>query len=254
MQDQNFDGRAERFQRKIYGSPKGRLRLALLKRELEAHLPLAGATYSVWDAGGGLGQMSAYFAELGHQVLLSDISQDMLDLAQVQLPTTVKTRCASIQDLAAESQSQGAYDVVVCHAVLEWLAEPERVLQQLLHTVRPGGYLSLMFYNLNALVLGNMVKGNFNKLARGEFRGDAGSFTPLNPQRPHEVLEQLQRAGFEILSKRAIRLAQDLLRRELQAERSWEDLLALEWQYGADEPFWQLGRYVHLLARRPSQG
>lgn len=42
--------------------------------------------------------------------------------------------------------------------------------------------------------------------------------------------------------------------RALREERSLEDVMALEWQFGAREPYWQLGRYVHLVCRKPPQG
>lgn len=51
-------------------------------------------------------------------------------------------------------------DLVLFHAVMEWLAEPKPALQNLLAQVRPGGMVSVMFYNYHGLVYKNAVCGN----------------------------------------------------------------------------------------------
>jgi tRNA 5-carboxymethoxyuridine methyltransferase len=38
------------------------------------------------------------------------------------------------------------FDVVCCHAVLEWLADPEEDVEHLARFLRPEGRLWLMFY------------------------------------------------------------------------------------------------------------
>ncbi len=135
--------------------------------------------------------------------------------------------------------------------MLEWVADPGDVIAALVRGLRPGAYLSLMFYNRNALILSNMAKGNLYKLRDRDFAGHPGGLTPPAPRQPQEVIELLQQAGLEVLAKRGIRLVYDLMPRAVRAERSIDDVQALEWQYGAEEPFWSLGRYVHLLCRLP---
>ncbi|HNI38594.1 MAG TPA: methyltransferase domain-containing protein, partial [Pseudomonadales bacterium] len=85
-QDIHFDQLAERFERKIYGSKKGDLRLQLLWDDLLTALPAlqAGEKLRVLDAGGGLGQMSARLATLGHDVVLAEPAATMLEKAQQQ--------------------------------------------------------------------------------------------------------------------------------------------------------------------------
>ncbi|MEX1668696.1 methyltransferase domain-containing protein [Zhongshania guokunii] len=263
MTDRNFDGIAERFRKNIYGNPKGELRLALCWRELLAKVPalneseLTGEqTMSVWDAGGGLGQMSIRLAECGHQILLNDVSADMLAIAEADIAAAgvadrVVIQHAAIQDLAT-AEYREAFDLVLCHAVLEWVKEPEDIIAALVAGMRPGAYLSLMFYNLNALIISNMAKGNLYKLRDRDFAGHPGGLTPPAPRQPQEMMAILEAAGLEIVAKRGIRLVYDLMPRAVRAERSVADVLALEWQYGAEEPFWALGRYIHLLCRRPA--
>ncbi len=259
MSDRNFDGIADRFRKNIYGNPKGELRLALCWRELLAQLPALqqSNTLAVWDAGGGLGQMSVRLAELGHQVHLNDISADMLAIAQQAITTAgvgerLVLEHGSIQTVVDSPAKQQAFDLVLCHAVLEWVKEPREVIAALVAGMRPGAHLSLMFYNLNALIISNMAKGNLYKLRDRDFAGHPGGLTPPAPRQPQEMIALLEAAGLEVVAKRGIRLVYDLMPRAVRAERSVDDVLALEWQYGDQEPFWALGRYVHLLCRLPS--
>ncbi|WP_373096075.1 methyltransferase domain-containing protein [Zhongshania sp.] len=259
MSDRNFDGIADRFRKNIYGNPKGELRLALCWRELLAQLPALqqSNTLAVWDAGGGLGQMSVRLAELGHQVHLNDISADMLAIAQQAITTAgvgeqLVLEHGSIQTVVDSLAKQQAFDLVLCHAVLEWVKEPREVIAALVAGMRPGAHLSLMFYNLNALIISNMAKGNLYKLRDRDFAGHPGGLTPPAPRQPQEMIALLEAAGLEVVAKRGIRLVYDLMPRAVRAERSIDDVLALEWQYGDQEPFWALGRYVHLLCRLPS--
>lgn len=58
-------------------------------------------------------------------------------------------------------------DLILFHAVLEWVAEPQEMLRALWSVLRPGGALSLMFYNANGLLMHNMVAGNFDYVQIG---------------------------------------------------------------------------------------
>lgn len=253
--DINFDDRAGQFGERIYGTFKGRLRLALAWRDLlEAHPEIANPVIlSCIDVGGGQGQFSERLLARGHQVVLNDVSRAMLANARERLGEAANLTYLqqSLQALPLREHRRH-YDVVVCHAVLEWLAEPMDAIRQLLNLMAPGGVLSLMFYNRDAMVLNDMIKGNYNKLMRGEFAGDPDGLTPPNPLRPEAVINALQDAGAEIISRRGVRCAWDLLRREHRESRSFEDVLAVEWRYGNEEPFWRLGRYVHLVVRLSS--
>lgn len=89
--DIHFDHLAERFERKIYGSKKGDLRLQLLWDDMLAAIPALQAgkplqakerPLRVLDVGGGLGQISQRLAALGHHVVLSEPALPMLERAQ----------------------------------------------------------------------------------------------------------------------------------------------------------------------------
>ena len=139
--------------------------------------------------------------------------------------------------------------MVLFHAVLEWVSEPQPTLQGLLRFLRPGGYFSLLFYNRNSLVMRNLLRGNFRKLAADQFAGDPNSLTPTNPLLPEDVLGWLAASGLTVLSRTGVRIIYDYLSREIREQRSFEDILEMERRYCRQEPFIALGRYMHVLAQ-----
>ena len=83
-EDKSFDNRAELFKRKIYDTTKGKIRAAVVWRDLEeilASFP-QGKVLNILDAGGGFGFMAKKLADLGHNVIVVDISEDMLNLGR----------------------------------------------------------------------------------------------------------------------------------------------------------------------------
>jgi S-adenosylmethionine-dependent methyltransferase len=143
------------------------------------------------------------------------------------------------------------YDVVLFHAVLEWLADPFGVLQQVMQFVKPGGALSLLFYNRHSVVLTNLLKGNFNKVESGELRGHKKSLTPINPILPEEVYTFLKNTGYPIEVISGVRVFNDYIPRAVRDERSVEDTIALEARFSREEPYRAIARYIHVIVRVP---
>ncbi len=253
--DIHFDQLAERFERKIYGSAKGELRLQLLWDDLLAVLPSLqdGPPLAVLDAGGGLGQLSLRLAALGHYVVLAEPAAPMLDRARTLfaeagvVPPQVQFVQASIQQLPAVL-GERQFDLVLCHAVLEWLADPLATLAVLLPLIRPAGWLSLAFYNRESIVWKNLLKGNVDRARVAHLPGEAGSLTPQSPQSAPEVLAWLAQQGLAVGQVTGIRCLHDYLFPGVRLEP--ETLLSLERELGRQEPYKWLGRYIHVMAQR----
>lgn len=254
-QDRFFDGLADKFAHNIYATAKGRLRLRILRDRMRAELPLDQGPLRVLEVGGGMGQISAWLARQGHQVLLTEPSQDMLDLAQPRLARCgVRWLQSPIQTLDTHlAEDAGAYDLLVCHAVLEWLQDPLPTLQNALRYLRPGGYLSLMFFNADALFFANVQRGNFKRVLDGGLQGKGRGrrLTPISPLRPDLVLDWLAAAGYERLGVTGVRVFSDYLKPTRPPEATPERLLQLEKRYCQAEPWWRLGRYCLVHAIKP---
>lgn len=262
MQDRNFDDLAARFQRNVYGTLKGQLRLRVLQRDFAEIIPglLEGRTpWRILDAGAGQAQFSLQLAQAGHQVVLADISTKMLQIAAQQLQVcsaqvqqNVQVINAAIQSLPgelADKRLPTQHDLVICHAVLEWLGEPEQLYKQLKPLCKPGAYLSLIFYNINGLAFKNLLRGNFNKFDIDTFKAFRGSLTPTHPQDPEHVQQCLESEGFEVLCRSGIRVFHDYILDPEIRNSAPDALTEKELQYSRRAPFWQMARYIHFLAR-----
>lgn len=198
-QDQSFDGRADKFARNIYDSTKGRIRTAVVWSDIEACLArLGNRPLRILDAGGGFGYFAQKLAAMGHQVELCDLSAEMLDLAREQiaekgLEDRIRLIHCPIQDL--KQHVTGTFDLVLCHAVLEWLAEPRQTLLGLFPFVKAGGILSLLFYNRHGLLFQSLVVGNFDYVRQGLNKKRQTALTPTNPQLPEQVYDWIGRGG-----------------------------------------------------------
>lgn len=263
-QDRNFDDLAKRFKKNIYGGLKGDIRLAVLERDFSDHIPAVpfGADARPWrvlDAGGGQGQFSLQMAKAGHQVVICDISAEMLKLAEEQvsaagLQSNVTLIHCAIQDLPAQLGAQEPqFDLVICHAVMEWMQEPRELLPYLLQHLKPEGYLSLTFYNLHSLIYKNLLRTNFKKIINQDFGGAKGSLTPINPLDPQVVMGWIDGLPLNVLAHSGIRVFHDYIFNEEHRAREPEQLLEMELRFSREEPYRSLGRYIHVLAKHVKQ-
>ncbi|WP_044408730.1 methyltransferase domain-containing protein [Thiomicrospira microaerophila] len=255
--DRNFDQLADQFAQKVYGTLKGEWRLKLLKEDLAMfHVKpqpgLVEKPLKIWDAGCGFGQISQWLAQAGHDMLLSDLSKNMLYHAQQHFYDAgqpAKFLHGASQDLAPTLPD---FDLVLFHAVLEWLAEPKATLETVISKVKPGGYLSLLFYNRNAIVYTNVLKGEWRwqHILDDAYIGKGKKLTPPNPHYPHEVQAWLTEWGFEVKQHTGIRVFHDYLPPQVMTKSPVEQLMALEYQYCRTPTYRDMGRYIHLLAQR----
>ena len=143
---------------------------------------------------------------------------------------------------------------MICHAVVEWLATPLETLKLVLDRVKTGGYLSLMFYNRNAMVYKNIIQGGWRlePILNDRYIGAGNKLSPPFPQYPYELIQFLESNGFEIIQHSGIRVFSDYLNSESRNQTNEQELLALEHQYCRMPTYRDMGRYVHLLTEKIS--
>ncbi|WP_258806759.1 methyltransferase domain-containing protein [Pseudidiomarina sp. CB1] len=246
--DQSFAGLTDKFAKNIYATAKGQIRLAVLARDL-APLYQQSTPLRVLDIGAGIGQFSQNFARHGHHVTHTDIADDMVLAAQKRhqhegLSSYYSYHCASLQKLPELLQGE-QFDVVLCHAVLEWLAEPADALPLLKRFLKPHGKLSLMFYNRDAKLMANMVFGNFDYVEADLQVKKRVRMSPQQPIAPAAMDLWLKEHKLMVLQRTGVRCFHDYLREPEQGKQHFEQLLRLELQYNQQQPFASLGRYQH---------
>ena len=232
------------------------------------HSRRLGRPLRILDVGAGLAQIAIELAAQGHTLVINDISAAMLDKAQTHaaaLETGTKTKLdiswlvCPYQELASKlatdstaENSDTKFDLILCHALLEWLAKPAEVMRFFDTQLRPQGALSLCFYNPASFDYRNLIMGNFNLLDRqleGNYAADnKKSLTPNHPVARQEVEAWLQQHHYKIVLESGLRVFHDYAPLKRGGHNDPEAVIKMELRYSQLEPYKWLGRYLHILA------
>jgi S-adenosylmethionine-dependent methyltransferase len=211
------------------------------------------AGLEIIDVGGGTGGFAVPLATLGHQVTVVDPSPDAL--ASLER----RAREEGVQVRAVQGDAAGLLDVVapdsadliLCHGVLEHVDDVAPALSSLATALRPGGTLSVLAANRNAVVLARAIAGQFRE-ARHAMDDPAGRWGPGDPLPRRFTEEQLvgllTAAGLSVRAVHGVRAFSDLVPRVDADPSAAEALHDLE-AAAADRPgFRALATQLHLLA------
>ena len=258
-QDRNFDDISAHFEKKIYGGLKGQIRLAVLRHDIFGWVKSWQQTHNrplrVLDVGAGLAQISIELAKDGHDVTINDISANMLEIAKQnagEAAQNITWHTCPYQQL--DDKLTGKYDLILCHAVLEWLAEPKLIMdffdRWLVDDRAEKGVLSLCFYNPASFVYRNLVMGNFNLLHNKDFKADNGSLTPNHPVAKDEVIAWINDHHYQILHTSGLRVFHDYSPLKLGGHTNPQAVIEMEVAYSGQDPYKWLGRYLHFLVSK----
>jgi S-adenosylmethionine-dependent methyltransferase len=158
--------------------------------------------------------------------------------------------CGPYQQLNAVLKGQ-CFDLVLCHALLEWLQDPELLIPALEPLVAPDGILSLCFYNPASIVYRNLMRGNFDRIINTHnYTPDGGSLTPQNPCSLAQVRQWLAQSHFSVQQESGLRVFSDYVQEKRGGNLQPEQVLAMELAHSGQEPYKWMGRYLHVLASR----
>ncbi|HCN15996.1 MAG TPA: SAM-dependent methyltransferase [Moraxellaceae bacterium] len=258
-QDRNFDDISAHFEKKIYGGLKGEIRLAVLRHDIFGWVSSWQQTHNrplrVLDVGAGLAQISIELAKDGHDVTINDISANMLEIAKQnagEAAQNITWHTCPYQQL--DDKLTGKYDLILCHAVLEWLAEPKLIMdffdRWLVDDSAEKGVLSLCFYNPASFVYRNLVMGNFNLLHNKDFKADNGSLTPNHPVAKDEVIAWIGDHHYQILHTSGLRVFHDYSPLKRGGHTNPQAVIEMEVAYSGQDPYKWLGRYLHFLVSK----
>ena len=241
---------------------RGRVRTALIDRQLTRHLPEpAAGPLSIVDVGGGTGVQSIPLAERGHHVTIADPSAKMLDRARrrlAELPAAVAGRVALEKVAASDAPvtlGAGRFDVVLCHGVLMYV-DAEPLLGSLVALAAPaGGLVSVVSSNRRGLALRLGLQRQWSEAtaAFDEPRYRNGLGIDARADDPDSIGELLATLGAAPVGWYGVRLFTEPIRSDdslLCGPDTFDQILAAEWQAGTRDPYRQLCRLFHLVARR----
>ncbi|WP_201579389.1 methyltransferase domain-containing protein [Psychrobacter sp. Pi2-52] len=264
--DRSFDAIADHFEKKVYGGLKGEIRLAVLRRDIfeySAQMSEAlGRPLRILDVGAGLAQIAIELAAQGHNVVINDISANMLEKAKASAEKIDKKLditwyiCPyqALEEKLAQTETE-KFDLIMSHALLEWLAEPAAVMDFFDKHLTDVGALSVCFYNPASFDYRNLIMGNFNLLDSlldgNDYKADnKKSLTPNHPVAKEEVESWLKAHNYQTVRSSGLRVFHDYTPLKRGGHNDPDAVIRMELRYSQLEPYKWLGRYLHILAKR----
>lgn len=259
--DRSFDTIADHFEKKVYGGLKGEIRLAVLRRDIFEYSTqmseALGRPLRILDVGAGLAQIAIELATQGHSVVINDISANMLKKAkanaeQIDQALDITWYVCPYQALAEKlTKEVDKFDLILSHALLEWLAEPATVMDFFDQYLTDDGALSLCFYNPASFDYRNLIMGNFNLLDNTDYKADnKKSLTPNHPVAKEEVESWLKAHDYQTVRSSGLRVFHDYAPLKRGGHNDPDAVIRMELRYSQLEPYKWLGRYLHILAKR----
>lgn len=237
---------------------------ALLWDAVQALLPTepSAERLDVLDLGGGTGGLAVPLAALGHRVTVVDASPDALAaLARRAAEAGVEDRLVAVQGDADDLQLGGApdapaFDLALCHGLLEHVDDAAHTLADLARAVRPGGRVSLVVAQRSAAVVAAALSGHLAR-AQGLLDDPAGRWGQHDPLVRRfdraELVDLVATAGLRVDSVAGLRLFADLVPGQLveadPAARS--RVQALDHRLADLPDYAGLSSALHLVAMRP---
>ncbi len=232
------------------------VRQELVARQLERELP--PSPVRLIDLGCGQGTQALRLARRGYDVTGVDASADLLarfgrDLAAepAEVRGRVRAERGLIEDYA-ERAGVSRFPVVLCHGVLMYLADPEPVLRAIARLAGPGGMVSLLARNGDALAMRPGLLGDWAACAEafGSDRYVNRIGLTARADRLAELTARLAGHGLQVTAWYGVRIFTDTVASDAEPPPDLQTLLACEERAGCTDPYRQVAALLHLIARR----
>lgn len=201
----------------------------------------------ILDFGSGEGDTAAHLGA-GNTVTAVEPSVLMLENRTNGAYTQMTGGIELVQAMPEE-----AFDLVVCHNVLEYVDEKEAYLRELARVVKPGGYLSLVKHNRPGRVMQMTVLLNDFSMANKLLDGGNGTTSKFGDIRYFEDEEALRwLPGFTCERCWGARTFWDLQQKqECHTDPAWQQqMLALEERVSTIPQYQNIAFFHHLLMKK----
>lgn len=239
-------------------SPWGRIRYAVVAETLRRTCAgLRRGPLRVIDVGGGDGTDAIALAAAGHEVTIVDQSAGLVEQAQA----AAKHRGVRVATVVAplsgvDAVDVGTFDLVLCHNVLQYVADTAAAIDALVALVGPGGGLSIMAVNPPSDVLAAAVRREDVDEAIAMLTAPTAYARTFEHEIrriwPDDVATELSARGFTQQTRYGVRAVVDYL---VNDERKhdpefFDTLLRLELALCDREPYLRTARLWQLVCRR----
>ncbi|MFB8775256.1 class I SAM-dependent methyltransferase [Streptomyces broussonetiae] len=242
-----------------------------LEEQITGRFPV-GRRLRVLDVGMGRGAQALRLARAGHQVTGLEQDTRTISAARSALrgePEGIRERVRIIEGDGRDTGVHflpGSFDVVLCHGVLMYVQEPDPLLAGLARVLAPGGLLSLLVCNGDALAMRPGLAGDWAGalaafgstayLPHSRAGSDAGG--PARPERAARadrlasLTATLAGIGAPLHAWYGVRVFTDTVADGAKAPgaEELEQLLAAEERAGRTDPYRRVAALLHLCGVR----
>jgi SAM-dependent methyltransferase len=217
-----------------------------------------GQRLRVLDVGMGQGTQALHLARAGHQVTGIEREPKLIAVAREKLaaePEGIRGRVRIVEGDGRDTGVHflpGSFDVVLCHGVLMYVEEPDALLAGLARMLAPGGLLSLLVRNGDALAMRPGLAG--------DWAGTLGAFDTtayrnrlgldVRADRLGALTATLAGIGAPLHAWYGVRVFTDLASDDAAVPADLEALLAAEERAGRTDPYRQVAALLHLCGVR----
>lgn len=261
MHDERFEAGAADYAEYLR-TTEGRLRLDLAWANLRACLRTQNFTADqdkrALDVGGGTGALALRLASENWRVSVIDSSAAMLKIAEdAACAAGVADRITFHHAETAQSVElfvPYSFQLVVCHNVIEYVADPPALLRAMKGMLSQDGLLSIVTRNRAGESLRAALKAHDLETAEAMLTAEwaiESLYSGKVRLFDYQIIRKLLReAGFEIIAERGVRVVSDYLPPDFAAtDERYAQLLAFEERCGAIPEFAAIARYAQIIAR-----
>jgi S-adenosylmethionine-dependent methyltransferase len=247
-------------------TPWARVYYALVRQVLD-RLPAAAATWNVLDVGGANGADSLPLLASGHRVTILDGSAVLLAEAVAAADRDgldrgrLRVECVDLDDprpFPVPDHATG-WDLVLCHNVLHYRADPAELVARLVGATRPGGTLSLIAPNPAMDVLAAAIRDRDPvrglELLDAPTRRSETVGVPMRRLERADVAAAVQDAGAAVTASLGLRTVIDLVSDdEVKHDPEWlRRTTQLELALCSRAPYRDIARFWQLICRTPAR-
>ncbi|MFC5220362.1 class I SAM-dependent methyltransferase [Streptomyces coerulescens] len=241
-----------------------------LDEQIAGRFPV-GQRLRVLDVGMGGGTQALRLARAGHQVTGVEQDATLIAAAREELtgePEGIRERVRLVQSDGRDTGVHflpGSFDVVLCHGVLMHIEEPDPMLAGLARMLAPGGLLSLLVCNGDALAMRPGLSGDWSaalsafdataQLPHPRATSDDGG-SPVRPgadvraDRLSDLTATLAGIGAPLHAWYGVRVFTDTAADEAGIPADVTALLAVEERAGKADPYRSVAALLHLCGVR----
>ncbi|MDT7847452.1 class I SAM-dependent methyltransferase [Streptomyces justiciae] len=228
-----------------------------LDEQIAGRFPV-GQRLRVLDVGMGQGTQALRLARAGHQVTGVEKDPTMLAAARECLagePEGIRERVRLVQSDGRDTGVHflpGSFDVVLCHGVLMYVEEPDALLAGLARMLAPGGLVSLLVRNADALAMRPGLSGDWagalDSFDTVSYRNRLG--LDVRADRLAALTATLAGIGAPLQAWYGVRVFTDTAVDGAEIPADLESLLAAEERAGRTDPYRAVAALLHLCGVR----